>query len=367
MSEPGLIDAAKKLLIESNKGITAPTLLAQLAMMKKGYASAVCPNDQRRAELVRAAVEEVQRTPALAECTTESLFTCLCTSLELNLRVGSALGHMYFVPFAKIATPIIGYRGIIELALEHPDVLSVHPFIVYENEKFTAYGGSNPRIEHEIIFDEKTRGNPVAVYATWQLRNGGSTCSRIIPWAEIDRLAENQINRSKKNADRNAWATSKPEMALKTPIRRTKNVPMTDRLGRAMMIEELHERGGHLAIGDDLTTVIDVEGHLEPEPPAAPPAGRQSTRTRPVEAESSVSAPTQEYDLPSHWESVAPKEKEQLRTLARQLDPPVDGLVDQFLRPLVEKHAGFKGTAEALETMLKRQGEPEPTGQGSLL
>ena len=79
---------------------------------------------------MRVAVNCVAKTPALQKCSPTSLLRSVMFAAEVGLEPGGALGHMYLVPFGNDVTPIIGYRGLLELARRTGQVREVRAVVV---------------------------------------------------------------------------------------------------------------------------------------------------------------------------------------------------------------------------------------------
>jgi len=63
----------------------------------------------------RAAVTVIRTTPALRNCTPESVLGGLFVSAQLGLEVGGPLGYAHLVPYGRDAQLIVGVRGFVEL------------------------------------------------------------------------------------------------------------------------------------------------------------------------------------------------------------------------------------------------------------
>ena len=89
--------------------------------------AAVMPQEMSEKRLYQMYVSTINREPQLASCSVESVLSCFmrCTSLGLEPSNVNGLGMAYILPFGnknyrtgqKEATFILGYRGIIDLAV----------------------------------------------------------------------------------------------------------------------------------------------------------------------------------------------------------------------------------------------------------
>jgi recombination protein RecT len=65
--------------------------------------------------LTRVFLSELKRTPKLKDCSPDSLMMSLVLCSQLGLEPSSPVGHIYLIPYGKTCTPIIGYKGMMEL------------------------------------------------------------------------------------------------------------------------------------------------------------------------------------------------------------------------------------------------------------
>lgn len=175
----------------------------------------------------------VANSPALQNCTPESIFFAAYDAATLGLPVNK-LGLAWLVPYSGKAQLQIGYRGYIHLVTQSGYVLDITSDTIHENDHFRYANGSRPFIEHYPPL--ANRGNIIGVYALAKLASG------------IDKfivMNEKQIDhvRSKSRASGNSpWQTDYAEMAKKTAIKRLckllpYNVPGLEVVERASAIE----------------------------------------------------------------------------------------------------------------------------------
>lgn len=109
----------------------------------------------------------VSKVPQLLQCTKESMFASVFYFAELGLPFNTPEGFGYILPYKNRgimeATPILGYRGLIEIAYRNPKLKSLRMQAVYENDEFDFQYGSTEYIRH--IPAANNRGSLVRVYA----------------------------------------------------------------------------------------------------------------------------------------------------------------------------------------------------------
>lgn len=201
----------------------------------------------------RIVVTAVKATPALQQCAASSLLGAVMLSAQLGLEPGP-LGHAYFVPFGNKVTFIVGYKGMIDLAMRSGRIESIVARDVRENDEFDYSYGTEETISHKPAIND--RGAAVAYYAIARLVGGGKIM-HVMSRSDI----ELHRNRSR-SANNGPWKTDYDAMARKTVIRAmSPYLPMSTQAAQAMVNDDIQVDG----IAPDLAErvperdVIDVE------------------------------------------------------------------------------------------------------------
>lgn len=219
--------------------------------MRNQIASAL-PKHLTAERLSRVALTTIRTTPALLQCTVESLLAAIMQSAQLGLEPG-ILGHAYFVPFNKNigtkAAPrwikevqfIIGYKGFLDLVRRTGKVTTVGANPIYSKDKFRVQHGYSATLEHEPNFAE--RGELIGFYAYALTSDGGKYC-------EVMTLDEVQKVRQRSKAkDDGPWVADFVEMGRKTVIRRLcKYLPLSIEIAEHIDTDEAKEFGDAQAI-----------------------------------------------------------------------------------------------------------------------
>jgi len=112
-------------------------------------------------------INAVKKNPDLLKCTPVSLFGSIMYFAEIGLPFNTPEGFGYILPYRNgqntDATPIIGYRGLIEMAYRNPKMKSLRIQSVYENDSFEYEYGTEEYIKHKPAKDK--RGALTHVYA----------------------------------------------------------------------------------------------------------------------------------------------------------------------------------------------------------
>lgn len=128
---------------------------------------------------VSSIVSAVQTTPALQECTNNSILNAALLGEALNLSPSPQLGQFYMVPFKNKKKGMVeaqfqlGYKGYIQLAIRSGYYKKLNVLPIKEGE-LVSYDPLNEEIEVELIEDGILREEtPTAgYYAMFEYENG---------------------------------------------------------------------------------------------------------------------------------------------------------------------------------------------------
>lgn len=176
---------------------------------------------------------ELRRTPLLAECDPQTFLGAVMHCAQLQLEPGP-LGLVYLVPFKRVVTLIVGYRGYVELAYRSGQVRDVQAELVHAGDVFRVVKGTSPKIIHEPAGAAADR-EIVAAYAVAHLRTAG-TVSRVIYDEDWERARKSsQLGRD----NIGPWRDERAAMIRKTALRRLEPwLPKTGGFAAAAAIDE---------------------------------------------------------------------------------------------------------------------------------
>lgn len=242
------IDNFNKMLVKAKPKI-------ELSLPKDSYFSAD--------RLLQVMSSEFHKCPKLLDCSAASLGGAVMLAARLGLEPDSALGHFYILPYGKTAQVIIGYRGMLELALRSPLVKSLYAQEVYANDTFDIVLGSEKHIRH-VPFLGESRGELVAVYAIATLECGEQEIE-VMSRAEID-----HIKKKSRSGGSGPWVSEYSSMARKSVLRRIcKYIPRAIDLQRAASTEESLDVGSSdtkdFVDAEDFGTVDTETGEITPK------------------------------------------------------------------------------------------------------
>lgn len=174
----------------------------------------------------RIALTAISKNPKLAQCTQPSLLGALMTFAQLGLEPNTPLGHAYLVPFnnsTKIngqwvkrleVTPIIGYKGVLDLAYRTGNYQTIDAFAVYKNDHLVHMHGFEEKLEYRPS-DEPRENNekPIKYLAYYVLKNGGK---RFRIWNHQDCIEHGK--KFSKSFAKGPWQTDTEAMCKKTVL-----------------------------------------------------------------------------------------------------------------------------------------------------
>ena len=252
--------ATRKDRVTEFRGILEnPNLLRQLTL--------AAPQHLRADRIVRIAMTALQKQPKLLECTWQSVVGCIMTCTQLGLELEATQGQAYMVPYKKVATLIVGYRGMMTLALRTGAIVSIEARVVREGDVFE-YTDEPPSLRHVRDLDGDPDAPMKHVYAV-AVHNDASQ------YRQYEVCSAKQIAAIKKRSrarDDGPWVTDPAEMWRKSAVRRLcKYLTQSPELSAAVTLDEQADVGitQTLAAVDDLP----VEMVEQPAPGHASPQG----------------------------------------------------------------------------------------------
>lgn len=195
--------------------------------------------------MIQMATTLISRTPALKECTVESLIGAVLQASILGFKPVAQLGECYFVPFSREITKgkwvkevqfQIGYQGYISLSFRTELLKSIFAEVVYEKDLFEFEYGLEPRLKHIPDFDN--RGKRTYAYAVAEYTNGGKVFV-ILPYSQIEMLRLRSPMQKSGEAPKGAWRTDYDSMAKAKAIKQlARYMPKDDTLRKAFGSDE---------------------------------------------------------------------------------------------------------------------------------
>lgn len=164
----------------------------------------------------------IQKAPALAKCTPESLLQSAHRILSWGLTIGE---KAYLVPFGTEATAVMDYKGAIDLVVRAGGARYIDAQCVFANEPFAYEQGTSAFIKHQPIMSPAKRGPLIGAYAVAKI-SGQDVKIIVLSREEIDAVRQKHSKQ---------WKSGKLDDLLwycqKTCVRRiVKQLPMNARM-----------------------------------------------------------------------------------------------------------------------------------------
>lgn len=173
----------------------------------------VLGNESKSAAFVSSVIAVANGNKQLRNAEPMSILSAAMVAATLDLNVVGSIGEAYILPYGSKAQLIVGYKGILALAMRSGEFRNIIDEVVYDGQlikknKFTG----------EYVFDEdaKVSDTPIGVMARFDLING---YSKTIYWS-IDEIKAhaNRFSQAYKNGYESPWKSDFLQMARKVVL-----------------------------------------------------------------------------------------------------------------------------------------------------
>ena len=251
--------------------INSPDTLAKI--------KAKLPEHITEEKMARTFLAALTQTPALLDCTPESLMKAVMEASILGLPTDGILGHGYILPYRDKAKFIPGYRGLIDLARRSGQVNWIQARVVYEDDEFSFSYGLEPECIHKPAprnEDDTSDDKVVAFYAAAKLTTGE------IVFEVMYRDDIEAIRKRSPAGRKGPWVTDWVEMGRKTVTRKLmKYLPLSTDIQSAVISDEYAEAGllDKIIEPDETEEFVDAESveTLEAVTAGMEPDGKESS------------------------------------------------------------------------------------------
>jgi recombination protein RecT len=137
------------------------------------------------AQFVQVVLSEIKKNDKLLQAFMEnpsSMFASILAGAEVGLIPSDMLGEFYLIPrsmkqsdgkYRLSVTPLIGYKGLVNILLRSGDITRIHTEVVYEGDEFMPVYGLEPNIIHKPNFDVPRTANKIKyAYAVAKMKSG---------------------------------------------------------------------------------------------------------------------------------------------------------------------------------------------------
>lgn len=215
-----------------------PKNVKELLEARMGEIQKVLPSVITPQQFLRLALNALQNTKHLMECTMQSFYGAIMQCAQLGLKP-NVNGEAYLIPFFNGKKKVYecqfltGYKGLMLLARRSGEIASIDAQTVYENDTFDLSFGFEPTLIHKPYL-KGNRGNPIGFYAALILKDGGKTA-----YYMTVEDAKAYGERYSKTYNAGPWQTDFESMAKKSCLRQVlKYAPMSTDVDRAVDADE---------------------------------------------------------------------------------------------------------------------------------
>ena len=255
----------KAQVLEKAKPLTASQRFGQYL---DNYKQNVLPDLLKKhniepAQFVQIVLSEIKKNEKLQQAFLEnpsSMFASILAGAEIGLIPSDMLGQFYLIPRridGKMSvTPMIGYKGLVNIILRSGEVTKVHTECVYEGDEFEPIYGLEPNIIHKPNFSVPRNAETLKfVYAVAKLKSGDyQFCvlskGDIIKIQALSRYNNELYFNDKK--DPNMWMIRKCAL-----VQLSKMLPKDYYGNRVLEIETRTEGGAVLTLDEDNQVIIE--------------------------------------------------------------------------------------------------------------
>lgn len=237
----------------AHQQLTVASQFNQFLQKHKGQLEAALPKHLNADRLVRIALTEFSKNPALQKCTPKSIFASLIIAGQLGLEPG-VNGQGYLVPYKENCTFVPGWKGLVDL-VSRSGRATVWTGAVYEGDDFDYMLGANPYCNHrpngEFDINKLTH-----VYAIGKVKD-----------AELPVIEVWTVKRVKAHFEKTVVNALKPnhyskkhfEMYARKVVllQVLKYMPQSVELNNAIAVADNAEMGKNIVIDSDFVVVND--------------------------------------------------------------------------------------------------------------
>lgn len=260
-------EPSKEIIPQEKKPLTA---IQQFQGYIEGYKETILPDLLKKhniepAQFVQIVLSEIKKNEKLQiafKDNPSSMFASILAGAEIGLIPSDMLGEFYLIPRnidkRMTVTPLIGYKGLVNIILRSGEVTKIHAECVFEGDEFEAIYGLEKNIIHKPNFEvERSSATLKFVYVVAKLKNGEYqflvlTKSEIIKIKSMSRY-ENSLYLNDKS-DPNFW------MVKKTALIQLSKLLPKDYYGKKAVELDNQLEGGAILSLDENNEVKIIDG-----------------------------------------------------------------------------------------------------------
>lgn len=243
--------------------VTRTDAIAQIVERHQATIAASLPIGWRADRFSRLLLTASSTSPKLLECDPRSFLAAGVTAAQLGLEPNDPRGLAYLVPRKGRVTLVLGYPGLMELALRSGRVGGINAFAVYDGDDFNYHFGLNPDVHH--IPDPDGDEDPAKLTHAYAIATvNGSQVFRVLSRRRIEKARKSSTADTTRSDS--PWTQWYEQMALKTALRALcRFLPKSAEMARALDVDnrtltigDLETIAGFADDPTDLTADEDV-------------------------------------------------------------------------------------------------------------
>jgi recombination protein RecT len=221
-------------------------------------------------QFVQIVLSEIKKSEKLLQAFIEnpsSMFASILAGAEIGLIPSDMIGEFYLIPrnvkgsdgkYKQTVTPLVGYKGLVNILLRSGDITRIHTEVVYEGDVFEPVYGLEPNIIHKPNFEVPRTANKIRyAYAVAKTKSGEYQFA-VLTRAEIEGIKnlakyENDLYFNDKMGI-NRWMEKKAAL-----IQLSKMLPKDYYSKKAITMDGMVSGGAMLTLDEDNKIKI-VEG-----------------------------------------------------------------------------------------------------------
>lgn len=253
--------------------------LAGLLKSMEGEIARALPKHITPDRMARVCLTALRTTKDLDRCTPASFLAAIMACAQLGIEPNSPLGHAYLIPYKDKRNNVIncnlilGYQGMIDLALRSGRVTSIKAYVVREGDRFEMEHGLHEKLVHVPSGDEDA---PLThAYAVARIKDGDPIFT-VLSKPAIEK-------RRKKGGSgfgaKTPWDTDYEAMAMKSAVRALwKWLPKSAEMANAQAVDDAAERRAPISYAvPEIGEALTAAGLEEPIDVADEPAAEEVT------------------------------------------------------------------------------------------
>jgi recombination protein RecT len=220
------------------------------------------PKHMHADRMARLALTAFSTTPALQECTMQSIAASIMTAAQLGLEPG-VNGQGYLIPYKKTCTFVPGWKGLVDLVARSGRA-TVWTGVVYPGDQFEYQLGDSPFCRH-VPGDSVGEDPFTHVYAIGRVKDASMPVIEVWGRAKVTKHLKqfNKVgDRHYARASENNFEMYARKVALLQVI---KYMPSSIELANAVEVSHAAEAGQGVVLEGDFVHVQNAQIDVDPD------------------------------------------------------------------------------------------------------